>query len=138
MHNLITGQPSLLRKAGLGILAVPLILSVGCGSDDESSSTSDSSTTETTAAETTTTIPSGTGITELPSEEFCSAQADLSSAEDGAQRNTAIATMQDKLETDVPAKLSAEISDALDTLLTGDLTPEEYTAAGQTLADACN
>lgn len=123
----------MLRNVGLGILAVPLILLVGCGSDDETSST-----TETTTAETTTTVASGTGITELPSEEFCSAQADLAAAEDGAQRNTAIATMQEILLTDVPGKLSAEISDALDTLLTGDLTPEEYTAAEQTLADACS
>lgn len=133
MHNLTRVQPSVLRNVGLGILAVPLILLVGCGSDDETSST-----TETTTAETTTTVASGTGITELPSEEFCSAQADLAAAEDGAQRNTAIATMQEILLTDVPGKLSAEISDALDTLLTGDLTPEEYTAAEQTLADACS
>lgn len=133
MHNLTRDQPSVLRIVGLGILAVPLILLTGCGSDDETSST-----TETTTAVTTTALPSGTGVTELPSEEFCSAQAALAAAEDGAQRNTAIATMQDKLATDVPGKLSAEITNALDTLLTGDLTPEEYTAAEQTLADACS
>ena len=73
----------------------------------------------------------------MASEEFCSAQVDLLSAEDGAQRNTAIASMQDKLETDVPAAMRAEISDALDTLLTGDLTPEEYVAAEDVLASAC-
>ncbi|MEZ5239569.1 MAG: hypothetical protein R2716_11730 [Microthrixaceae bacterium] len=42
--------------------------------------------------------------------------------------------MQAELGEDAPA----EIGDAIDTLLTGDLPPEDYTAASDTLASACS
>lgn len=132
MHNLTSLKPAL-RNLGVAASAVPvaLILLTGCGSDDESTTT----TTDAAAtSEATTTVASGTDTEAFPSEAFCSAQADLSEAQDGAQRNTAIGEMQAELGEDAPS----EVSDALDTLLTGDLTPEQYTDAENTLADVCN
>ena len=114
----------------LTMIGVPLMVIVGCGSDEKPSSTTKVPIT----AKSTTTAASVTDATAFPSDEFCAAQTDLETAQDGAQRNTAIGEMQAALGDDAPA----EVSKALETLLTGDLGPEEYTAAGQTLADVCD
>ncbi|MCO5322699.1 MAG: hypothetical protein M9922_15010 [Microthrixaceae bacterium] len=117
----------------LGVaLALPLLagaLLIGCSSDDEAATT-----TEATTTEATTSAPSTTGDATFPSEEFCEAQADLAAAQDGAQRNTAIADMQAELGDAAPAA----VSDALDTLLTGDLAPTAYSAAEEALAGVCS
>lgn len=64
-----------------------------------------------------------------PSEAWCDAYADFEAAQDGAQRNTAIAGMEAAL-TDT----SGEVGQALDTLQQGDLAPSEYAAAEAVLA----
>ena len=130
MHNRIFGTRPLAAVGAVAVATTLLLLPAGCGDDDESSSS-----TTTTTATTTSVEDSGSDIAgEFPSDAFCAAQADLDAAQDGAQRNTAIGEMQNALGDDAPSA----ISDALDTLLTGDLTPEEYAAAEQTLAAACS
>lgn len=125
-------RPGRNRRTGLLAVAAPIALlaafAAGCGDDDEPTATTE--TTSTTAADTT----ESTAGSAFPSDEFCAAQADLAEAQDGAQRNTAIGEMQDALGDDAPDA----VVDALDTLLAGDLAPEEYTAAEQTLSDACS
>ncbi len=118
------------RTVLIAMIGVPLVLMTGCGSDDATSTTTEVPAT----SESTTTTASVTDVGTFPSEKFCAAQTDLENAQDGAQRNTAIGEMQAELGDDAPP----EVSKALDTLLTGDLGPEAYTAAGQTLADACS
>ena len=122
----------------LGVaLALPLLagaLLIGCSSDDEAATTTEATTTEATTTEATTSAPSTAGDATFPSEEFCEAQADLAAAQDGAQRNTAIADMQAELGDAAPAA----VSDALDTLLTGDLAPTAYSAAEEALAGVCS
>lgn len=108
--------------------ATLLVVLTGCGSDDDASST----TTTSTSSESTTTTLDGSS-SDFPSREFCRAQADLEAAQDGAQRNTAIGEMQDASGAEAPQA----ISDALDTLLQGDLAPEQYAAAERTLAGVC-
>ena len=124
MHNLNVRKHRSVICGAVVAAVTPLVLLAGCGSDDTSSST-----TTTAAVEST----SSTVADAFPSEEFCTAQADLEAAQDGAQRNTAIGEMQSALGENAPAA----ISDALDTLLKGDLSPEQYTAAEQALAEAC-
>lgn len=126
-----------LRALALALLLLAGLAASACGSDDDSDDdTGGTTTTETTAAPETT-ADSGAGDTAVgtfPSAEFCAAQADFAAAQDGAQRNTALGRMQAELGEDAPA----EIGDAIDTLLTGDLPPEDYTAASDTLASACS
>ena len=127
MRNPSSAQPPSLILGALVVATTSLVLLAGCGSDDETTS----STTEST---TTMVEDPGSAVADrFPSDAFCTAQADLDAAQDGAQRNTAIGEMQSALGGDAPA----EVSDALDTLLTGDLTPEQYAAAEQVLAAAC-
>jgi hypothetical protein len=123
MNNLKASKHRFVVRGAVVAAVTPLALLAGCGSDDDTSSTT------TAAAETT----SSAVADEFPSKEFCAAQADLEGAQDGAQRNTAIGEMQGALGENAPAA----ISEALDTLLTGDLSPEQYTEAEQALADAC-
>jgi hypothetical protein len=99
--------------------AVAAVALAGCGDDDTAA------TTTTEAPATTVTEPATAG----PSEEFCSAYGDYLNAQDGAQLNTALGTMTAELPDDAPA----EVSDALDTLSTGDLPAADYDAAGSTL-----
>jgi hypothetical protein len=120
MRNLEARTHRFAIRGATAAVAALLFLLAGCGSDDDTTST-----TTTEAAE----EASG----DFPSDEFCAAQADLEASQDGAQRNTAIGDMQSALGEDAPA----EIVDALDTLLEGDLTPEEYSAAEQALAEVC-
>ena len=126
MRNLHAHR-SVIRGATVAAAALLVVLA-GCGSDDDTSS---STSTSASSASTTTTADGASSA--FPSEEFCTAQADLEAAQDGAQRNTAIGEMQGAMGADAPAA----IGDALDTLLEGDLTPEQYTAAEQTLAEVC-
>lgn len=125
MHNLLVSRHRAVIRGAVVAAVTPLVLLAGCGSDDDTSSTA-----TTTAAEDTNSAVADA----FPSDGFCTAQADFEAAQDGAQRNTAIGEMQNALGGDAPL----EISDALDTLLTGDLSPEQYTTAGETLAQACS
>lgn len=124
MHNLLVGRHRTVIRGAVVAAVTPLVLLAGCGSDDDTSSTT------TTAAEDTNSAVADA----FPSDDFCTAQADFEAAQDGAQRNTAIGEMQNALGEDAPL----EISDALDTLLKGDLSAEQYTTAGETLAEACS
>ncbi len=126
MRNL-HAQRSIIRIAAVAA-ATLLVVLAGCGSDDDTSSTT---TTSAGSASTTTTADGASSA--FPSEQFCDAQADLEAAQDGAQRNTAIGEMQGAVGAGAPPA----ILDALDTLLEGDLTPEQYTAAEQALAEVC-
>ncbi len=113
-------------------LTLPFTFGTACGSDDDSADTTSTSA-STTESSAPSTDGSTTGDAAFPTADFCAAQAELAAAQDGAQRNTAIGEMQDALPDDAPPA----VEEALDNLLTGDLAPEAYTAAEQTLADAC-
>ena len=127
-----------LHRSALGALAAALAL-VGmavlpaCGDDDE-----DEATTTTEATETTDTTDgasqdtgdSSSGDAAAASEEFCNALADFQGAQDGAQRNTALAEMRDAL-----GDAGSELQDAIDQLETGDLDPSDYAEAAQALED---
>ncbi len=100
------------------ILAATLLVTTACGSDEP----------ETTTAETS--EPTTTGTPAGASDELCGAYLDFRAAQDGAETNTALGTMESELPADAPQ----EVIDAIDTLGTGDLDPEESVAAGATLA----
>lgn len=141
MSNHLRRIPSLLL-ASVVVLGVASLQA--CGSDDEDTSAG----TETTRAASDDTGSSGTdssgtdsttdsGTTDdsgFPTTAFCDAVDDFNAAQDGAQRNTALGEMQTELTDDAPA----EVSEAIDTLLTGDLEPSDYEAASQTLQSHCD
>jgi hypothetical protein len=121
MRNPEAGTHCSVIRGATAAAAACLFLLAGCGSDDDTTST-------------TTTVAAEEANGDFPSDEFCAAQADLEAAQDGAQRNTAIGEMQSALGEDAPA----EVVDALDTLLEGDLAPEQYSEAEQALAEVCD
>lgn len=102
-----------MRLTMIAWIVVASALSVACGDDqgDEAAEpTSSSASADVTA-------------------EFCDAYDDYLAAQDGAQLNTALGTMSKELPDDAPA----EVADALETLGTGDIPPEETVAAGAAL-----
>lgn len=128
-----------LTRALLAALAIAAAAALpACGDDDSDSDSADAGS-STTADTTSTSAPSGTtaggdGESSFPSDEFCDAVADFQAAQDGAQRNQALGDMAEAAGADVPPA----ISQALESLDTGDLPADAYAAAEQALEAVCN
>ena len=139
---------NLLRSLFAFSAVLVLLLIPACGDDDESADSGDSNaatdgtdspqsgTTDTGSGDTESTDPEagGNGEAAFPSDEFCDAAADFSSAQDGAQRTQALGDMAEAAGADVPAAIST----ALENLDTGDLPPEVYAAAEDALKAVCD
>lgn len=96
----------------IGLVVCAALAAPGCGDDCD-------------CEDSTTTEPPLVGESSPPSAEFCGALGEYRSAEDGAQRNTAIGGMQAASTGTTPEVVTT----ALETLLIGDLDTSAYDAA---------